>query len=104
MRTSPDDDSRVGQGWHLLVAVWVVLTIAYAYLSGEGIPWLAMEDGVIEWLTVAFFALAAIIGLRRAIRERKVFDGLVALFCIVVLGEEISWGQRLIGFTPPDFF
>ena len=29
---------------------------------------------------------------------------LLALFCLGVAGEEISWGQRLFGFKPPDVF
>jgi hypothetical protein len=28
----------------------------------------------------------------------------LALFCVFVAGEEISWGQRLLGFRPPNFF
>ncbi|MFN2517287.1 MAG: hypothetical protein ABR556_13850 [Pyrinomonadaceae bacterium] len=31
-------------------------------------------------------------------------DGLVALFCIFVAGEEFSWGQRLLGFYSPEYF
>jgi hypothetical protein len=104
MRTSTEYGSEIGPKMHVFVAFWAAITVAYAYLSGDGIPWLAMEDGIIEWATVVLLALACIIGIRRAIRERRVFDGLVALFCLAVLGEEISWGQRLFGFTPPDVF
>jgi hypothetical protein len=28
----------------------------------------------------------------------------VALFCLFVAGEEFSWGQRLLGYFPPEFF
>jgi hypothetical protein len=28
----------------------------------------------------------------------------LALFCLFVAGEEISWGQRLFGFRPPNYF
>ena len=62
------------------------------------------EDRATEWMTAAFFAAAAAIGGVRAVRARRPMDGLVALFCIVAAGEEISWGQRLLGFTPPDVF
>lgn len=28
----------------------------------------------------------------------------MAPFCLFVAGEEMSWGQRLIGYSPPEFF
>lgn len=62
------------------------------------------EDRLVEWWTVGLFLIAAIIRGRDAIRQRHVFDGLVALFCLFVAGEEISWGQRLLGFIPPASF
>lgn len=62
------------------------------------------EDRVVEWWTTALFATAGVIHLTRAVRRRRVFDGLVGLFCLFVAGEEISWGQRLLGFTPPAPF
>ena len=65
---------------------------------------LLQEDRFVEWLTVGFFLAAAVRGAIRAVRERRVFDGLVALFCLFVAGEEMSWGQRLLGFMPPEAF
>lgn len=62
------------------------------------------EDRLVEWLTAAFFLVAAVRGGSRAVRRRRIFDGLVALFCLFVAGEEASWGQRLFGFTPPGYF
>lgn len=65
---------------------------------------LLQEDRPIEWATVWLFATAAVIHLRRAIRQRLFFDMLVAIFCLLVAGEEISWGQRLIGYGSPQYF
>ncbi|HEU5208833.1 MAG TPA: hypothetical protein VFU06_05415, partial [Longimicrobiales bacterium] len=62
------------------------------------------EDRFIEWWTVPLFAVAGVFALRRAVRHRRTFDALVGLFCIFVAGEEFSWGQRLIGLTPPAPF
>ncbi|HRC56631.1 MAG TPA: hypothetical protein PKU97_11950, partial [Kofleriaceae bacterium] len=69
---------------------------------------LAQEDGPVEWITFSAFTLAAGI---LALRVRKLggrwfaaASVLLALFCVVVAGEEISWGQRLLGFRPPDVF
>ena len=65
---------------------------------------LLQEDRVVEWATVWLFLAAGILGARRAITDRRLFIGLVALFCLFVAGEEFSWGQRLLGFYPPEFF
>lgn len=62
------------------------------------------EDRFVEWMTVFVFASSGVLMLRRAARERRLFDGLVGLFCLFVAGEEMSWGQRLLGLTPPSYF
>ena len=67
--------------------------------------WDAMqEDRVVEWWTALLFLGAGVIALQRAFSRRRIGDALVALFCIFVAGEEVSWGQRLIGYTPPPAF
>ena len=65
---------------------------------------LLQEDRSVEWGTVWLFLTAGVLGLYRSVRDRRVFDGLVALFCFFVAGEEFSWGQRLFGYYPPEFF
>jgi hypothetical protein len=62
------------------------------------------EDRLVEWLSALLFLAAGALRIGAAIRQRRPFDLLVGLFCIFVGGEEFSWGQRLLGFTPPDVF
>lgn len=62
------------------------------------------EDRFVEWLTVTTFLAAGVLRLSAAIRARRPFDFLVGLFCLFVAGEEMSWGQRLLGYTPPPAF
>lgn len=67
------------------------------------------EDGWIEWMTVWAFLLAAAVYVLIARRERAAgtvpwFSLGVALFAFVVAMEEFSWGQRVLGFRPPDYF
>ena len=69
------------------------------------------EDGVMEWLTVMTLATVAVLTaarLRRGYREfgriqRLVLASLV-LLAIFGAGEEVSWGQRLIGIHSSEFF
>lgn len=95
----------------LLVAVELIAValVVLAYANEDAWAALAQEDGIVEWATFVAFALAA--GwLVVVVRRRSAswwFKGacfLLAAFCLVVAGEEISWGQRLLGFKPPDVF
>lgn len=71
---------------------------------------LVQEDHWMEWATVWAFLLAAAAAAWAAHhqwwRHRRVPWFLLGLgaFCVFVAGEEISWGQRLFGFTPPEYF
>ena len=65
---------------------------------------LLQEDRIVEWGTVWLFLVAGVLGLGRFLQTRRVGDGMVALFCLFVAGEEFSWGQRLLGYFPPEFF
>lgn len=70
----------------------------------------AQEDELLEWLTFWAFAIAAVVFLRNARDERRERGGLpwfavgLGLFCALVALEEISWGQRLFAYRPPDYF
>ena len=89
---------------HALLAAWVIAFVILAETQPLLYDGLLQEDRFVEWLTVALFGCAAWFALRRAVRRRRVFDGLVGAFCVFVAGEEFSWGQRLLGVTPPDAF
>jgi hypothetical protein len=70
---------------------------------------LAQEDGPIEWATFVSFAAAAgylllVVRQRSSDRAFRVACWLLAAFCVAVAGEELSWGQRVFGFQPPEVF
>ncbi len=68
------------------------------------------EDEWIEWGTFWAFLLAAGAFGWAAVRQRRVarvwpwFLAGVGLFCFAVAMEEISWGQRILGYRPPAYF
>lgn len=80
----------------------------------SGLPllqhWLR-EDGVVEWLTVAGLVALAGLCVHRCVvlwRDRPpaflVVTALAGAAFIFGAGEEISWGQRLLGLEPPAWF
>ncbi|HEX6245256.1 MAG TPA: hypothetical protein VFZ61_30245 [Polyangiales bacterium] len=98
----------IGVAPHLVFALLAASLLVVAELSSRNFQRLMQEDGWAEWATFAAFAVAGTLALRRvrALRwgpERVIVLGLCA-FCLFVAGEEISWGQRLLGYRPPRFF
>ena len=89
---------------HLLLGGWILVMLWLGGSDPERYRLLLQEDRIVEWGTVWLFLAAGVLGFRRSIRQRRLFDGLVALFCLFVAGEEFSWGQRLIGYSAPEFF
>lgn len=89
---------------HVVAAALIVGAFALANVAPERYDALMQEDRAAEWATVVLFAVAGIVRCYHAVRSRRLFDLLVGLFCVFVAGEEISWGQRLIGYTPPGVF
>lgn len=81
---------------------WLV-SIAPPLLGG-----LAVEDGLLENLTAVFYLAAALLLLAAAAAERRwplrCLCLLGAVMCGFVGGEEIDWGQRLLGYATPDWF
>lgn len=90
--------------FHVAASIWLLGMGAYGVLSPSDYELLMQEDRAVEWLTVCLFLMSAAAGLFSSVRRRRLFDALVALFCLFVAGEEISWGQRLFGYYPAEFF
>ena len=84
-----------------ILFLWIDPALFKKYLFGE--------DHIVEWLTFAGFFGASLICI---IIIRKYFSFMnrlslfyfagLALFFFVCAGEEISWGQRILGFHTPD--
>lgn len=96
--------TRVPLSYHVAFGTFVVSLLMLARVHPMAYEALVQEDRALEWWTVAAYLIAGVVRLRHAIASRRVFDALVALFCLFVAGEEMSWGQRLLGFTPAEVF
>ncbi len=100
--------------YFLIANILVLLTIVYAFVLESSFPDFyyasIQEDEYIEWASFWVFLLAAVAAIvasrdyrSNAHRLPWFYYGL-ALFCFVVAMEEISWGQRVLGYRPPVYF
>lgn len=98
----------------LLANLLVIGTVVYAgalhSLDADLYYRSVQEDEYLEWSTfwafvgaTVLFAMAAK-GQRRALGTVPWFPIGVAGFCLLVAMEEISWGQRVLGYRPPRYF
>jgi hypothetical protein len=83
----------------------VLYGIVYFLPFGAFEFWRKGEDGLAEWLQFLAYAGATLFAVRVAWRRRREFPGLrclgwvlLAIFCFLMAGEEISWGERITGF------
>ncbi len=99
-----------------LTTAVAVLTWGLAAWAPGAFERLAQEDGPVEWLTFWSFAVAGLLALTSPLLHRtpaaenlrgpltRTFLFLFGVGAMVVALEEISWGQRLLGYRPPDVF
>ena len=88
------------------------LPLAYVLNVSYWEPYYAsvQEDGLLEWMTFWAFIFAGIVfglaGFRQfqEIGFKSWFLWGMAAFCFLFAMEEISWGQRLFGYQPPEYF
>lgn len=103
------------------VAVWSTWLIfvpvnVWAHLSGDSDSWIfgseTFDGGVVESLTLVFYVFAVGQALRLFRRAETLFGprsaglwrlilGLGLAGFVVMIGEEMSWGQHLLGFRTP---
>lgn len=89
-----------------LTAIGVVLALYDARLFRA----YTSETGPIENLTVVALVGGGVVCFRRLWRLRRrpalflLATALLGTLFVVAAGEELSWGQRLLGFQSPEFF
>lgn len=98
----------------VMTAAWLAFAVAVALALVDrdlfyGL--VVVEDGILEWATVVAMGAAAVVSFTRLLKGFGTFGLMkkLALLSIVVLavfgiGEEISWGQRILGLETPQWF
>jgi len=94
-----------------LFLIGIVVLFGWLHVAHPAAYYVSVqEDQALEWATFWSFLLAGVTFAVAARRERRAQSTLpwfsigLAIFCVLVAMEEISWGQRLLGHRPPDYF
>jgi len=100
----------------LLFQTIIALTYCIILFEDKTIIFLGVEDGLIENFGAIFYLIASILFFiafnysKRADGDnwkisgkRNIFYLLLGILFIICFGEEISWGQRLLGVETPEF-
>lgn len=109
---SPAEAIRTRPAWAAGV-IWTLVTLAglgwlYQLYLTDPVRYglLLNEDAMLEYATATCFLVAAAASLWTALRTtggtRRLMCGVIGLGFFVVGMEEISWGQRILGFETPD--
>ncbi len=87
----------------LSVLILAVLGVVLHFINQPLLERLCQEDGVVESLTALFYlaACASFLLANRRYAWRNIWLWGFALLFLVAAGEEISWGQRALGFSTP---
>ena len=102
-----DLDSTVGGLAYLCLCLHAFFFSALLAADPSTLRPLSMEDHWVEYLTAVWFLLAGLLLFITASAERNFFRRCVYILggmaMMFAAGEEISWGQRILGFATPDF-
>ncbi|MFO7973170.1 MAG: hypothetical protein ACQESR_04925 [Planctomycetota bacterium] len=90
----------------LFIAAGLGLVFTLTVVTAPTALALTAENGPIENMTAAAFALSALfcaIGAYRVAAPQRYYCLAWAILCFVFLGEEISWGQHWFHYPTPEF-
>jgi hypothetical protein len=93
------------------VVLIVLIAFAFFFFNPPSLDVYLEEDGIVEWLTVFGLLAGFIICLLRFFRFLKTKNWwfltvtlVLGLLLFMAAGEEISWGQRILGIKSSEYF
>lgn len=96
----------LGTFFYTLTLVHVLIGIAFYFQDKARFYQYTTEDGYIEYFTSFFLLATSLYCLYKAPRMygkwARAFHYVAAAVFLFGFGEEISWGQRILGFEVPD--
>jgi len=92
---------------NITVSMMGLLLVALIFLAKSyDLSFLTNEDGLIEYLSAFLWLIGCVICIFKTVKPKNNSRIIIIIFffvCLLSFGEEISWGQRLIGFDTPSW-
>ena len=92
--------------YYLLFIYCFVYILPYGkiFIGISWFDWLKSEDGPLEWMQFIEYALSSLLAFSIFLRPKKKDINsfiwlLIAFLSFLIAGEEISWGERIFGFS-----
>jgi len=96
---------------YAIIIGFIIYGIIKSKESYEEFLYVVREDGWVEYLTTLFlfacsifFAVNTVKSVQKRNTKQIIFNVIMFLMFVFGTGEEISWGQRLLGVEPSDYF
>jgi len=94
---------RATKRYLLIITLYSVASYSlYFFFDEEFMIKVGEEDGVFEYLTAFFFIATSVVSVILFVRSKVIWFALLAIVFFVGFGEEISWGQRILGYGTPE--
>ena len=94
-----------------LVAIILLAAFAFFFFAPSFLDIYLEEDGIVEWLTVIGLLAGFFVCIYRFINLLKTKNWwfltvtlVLAILLFIAAGEEISWGQRILGIKSSEYF
>jgi hypothetical protein len=87
-----------------VISIIISSYLLYLLLQEDTVIKLGKEDGLFEYLTALAFLVTSILFFAIFFWRKKIINLLFALVFFIGMGEEVSWGQRIFNFQPPEYF
>jgi hypothetical protein len=84
----------------IIILSLIVLSYSVYFLNEKTVLYITSEDNLFEGGTAFFLLLSSILFFTAS--KKNIFMILLGLVFFFGAGEEISWGQRIFGFEPPE--
>ena len=92
--------------YYLLFIYCFIYILPYGkfFIGISWFDWLKSEDGPLEWMQFIEYALSSLLAFLIFLRSKKKNINsfiwlLIAFLSFLIAGEEISWGERIFGFS-----
>jgi hypothetical protein len=93
------------------VVLIVLIAFAFFFFTPASLDVYLEEDGIVEWLTVFGLLAGFIVCLSRFFKFLRIKNWwflavtlILGLLLFMAAGEEISWGQRILGIKSSEYF